>query len=323
MSINNESAQILKPLEKFVDFSCGKEKNLDNCIVDEPFVSANIFGYLYCKEDIKMFFNTGNAKLKIKIYNHVENKKENVAYQYATIIGLFSDDSSHLAFGGTFVNKLIKEDIGWMLKDIKFNLQFSDDIGKTHLNKNGLIFRSSGYGNKAFIKKWKTIDDRIGHNMSELPNMGERMISPDFDTPWYIIKKSDLELSDEEQIKELVYKFAYSFDLATFHGTSEIFTDDVKFRWYDVEFDNKRDTIGYLKLLKKSTPRSHNSFDIKDIKIDGQKAFLSANKIAPDLRNLRNVSSDFNQWISGAFNISFVKESNKWKINMMIYKEEI
>lgn len=325
MSIKNESNEILKPLQTFIDFWCRKEKNLDGCLVDEPFVEANIFGYLYSKEDIERLFNPLTYDLNIKIYNHVATKKEDNAYQYASIIGLFKDkeQAKHLAFGGTFANKLIKDDGEWMLKDIKFNLQFSDDVGKTYLNKDGLIYRSPGYGDKSFIKNWMAIDDRIGHNMLPLPNMGERMISPDYDTPWYIVKDSDLKLTQEEQVKELLYKFAYNFDLAAFHAMSEVFTEDVSFKWYEEKFNNRRDTIGYLKMLKKSTPRAHDSFDIKEVKINESKASLVANKISPDLRNLRKVSNDFNQWIDGTFYLDCIKEDGKWKIKKMEYKEAL
>ncbi len=322
----SEEKKILDVLQHLVNVWEGSEDDISVCVSDEPFIYMSMFSNMYSGSDLKAAFRKpAGTDLKISIFNHAAVVKGNRASQYATVIGLFTKPDvpyMHLAFGGTFVNELNRTDNTWKLSVIRFNLQLEDSVAECRLTREGMIWRAPGYGNRSFISGWKTIDDRIGHNMADLPNMGGRMISPDYDTPWYKIKDRDEELSDEQQISELLYRFTCGFDLATFHLLSEAFADDVFLKLTDEEFSGRRDVLGYLKMLRKSTPRAHNSVIVDSLDIQDDTAVLKATRIAPDLRNLRYVSEDFRQWKDGTFTLEACRNHGKWTVKKLTYEKE-
>lgn len=316
----NDEIKIRECLEKFVEGWSGKYDLLDECIVKEPYVEMSMFGHLYSVDLLKSFLpiKKGNT-LDIQLINYSAVVQGNEARQYATVIGLFKNEKTHLAFGGTLVTKVIKENEQWLLNMIRFDLQCEDSVGKTSLSKEGMLYRAPGFGDKTIIANWKVIDDRIGHNMSALPNMGKRMISPEYDTPWYVIKEQENIENDETQIKNLLYKYCYGFDLATFPLVRDILCDDIQLKVEEETFTNKRDVIGYLKLLRKVKPRSFHSVIFDNLEIDDNTATVKAYRISPDLRTTLKVSNDLTQWIDGYYVYTAVKKENQWYIQDLNY----
>ena len=314
----NQKENIKTCLQNFLDACVNNNQKIQNYVIEEPTIEMNIFGYMYSVELFTMFIQERND-LSIQIVNHAVVENGNEATQYATIIGLFKKGNKHLSFGGTFTNKLVFNG-EWRLSIIRFELQCEDSIGKTYLSKEGMLYRQPGYGTKSFISNWKTIDDRIGHNMSALDNMGPRIIAPEYDTPWYILENNCQE-SAEEKVKDLLYKYCYGFDLATFPVIRDSFDDNVQLNIDGQSFTNKRDAIAFLKMLRKVTPRSFHSAIFEHINVDGNMAYAKASRIAPDLRTKKDVQeNNLEQWIDGYYELKAIKENDAWKMTELSYQ---
>lgn len=321
---NNDELKILECLQCFTDAWSKDGALFDECLDDEPLLYFSMFGYGFTRDMLRYWFKPSD-ELTIKIVNHATLIQGITASQYATIIGLYLNEKGpfprHLAFGGSFVNKLINKEGRWLLKEVRFDLQSEDKVSTTRLSKEGLIYRAPGYGDMSFVKGWKTIDDRIGHNNSDWPNNGFRTVSPEYDTPWYCVKNPDNRLNDEEAIKEKLYKYCYAFDFATFHLICDDLTDDCYLKVEEPEFHNARDSIGYLKQLRKTMSRSQTNVIFDEICIDGDRATAVANRIAPDLKNVRYPSGDLNEWIHGRYKVEYRKNQGNWQISSLVYEE--
>lgn len=324
----NEELKIQKCLEKFIDGWCNNIDLIDDCIDLEPLIYIRMFGHCSNTQFLKNWLSyraVPTSKLEMKIYNYKVLIKESTAYQYATVLGAFKEDGmypKHLAFGGTFVNKVVKVNDDWKLNTIRFDLQCEDSVSTTTLSKEGLMYRAPGYGQLRFIQNWLKIDDRIGHNMTKIANTAPTMISAEYDNPWYLIPDPDNLGNDEDQVKELLYKYCFAFDHVTFHLISDVFADNIKFRIEDEIWYNNRDAIGYLKLLRKVRPRPHHSIVFDEVKINGNEAEVVASRIAPDLRPTKFLSDPISDWTDGFFKYKAIKKDSKWQITEFVYDKK-
>ena len=319
MENSNDLLEIRNCFDNFIEAWMGKIELFDECIDEEPFIYFSMFDNCYNKDILKSYLSKRAAlsNLDIKTINYDVLIKDDVAYMYATIVGVFTKNNyfqKHLAFGGTFSNQLVKNKNNWKLKTIRFDLNCEDSIGKTHLTKEGLLIRPSGYGQKNFISNWKFIDDRIGHNMSKEPNTAPLVISGEYDNPWYLVKKRDNCLDDKEQIKDLMYKYCFSFDYITFYLLKEVFDDDISFKIDKEQFKGIRDVIGYLKLYRKTMSRSFTSILFDKFEIEKDVAYVEATRISPDYKLLKEINDDVRQFSCGTYKYKAIKKDNDWKI---------
>ncbi len=317
--------EIREKLEQLLKAWEGDLAQLDSCVDEEPYAYFSTFGIGYTKGDLVRWFSMRGkpAALSLRIINDAVQVKEDHAVQFANVIGIFKDNAvyqKHLAFGGTFVNKLEQTEQGWILREIRFDLRCEDSVGRTSLSKQGMLYRETGFGQPAFISGWKKIDDRVGHNMSAIPGMGDRMISPTYDTPWYVIPESDYIPDDETQIKELLYKYCYGYDFATFPLIRDIMAEDIRFTCPETEWDNRRETIGFLKMHRKINPRSFHAVIVDEVEIHGEEAKVTARRISPDLRTMRYICDELEQWVEGVYQYKAIKQESGWVIKEMAYR---
>ncbi|MBR0420770.1 MAG: nuclear transport factor 2 family protein [Erysipelotrichaceae bacterium] len=142
---------------------------------------------------------------KITIWNFVarshEERGQMFAYVQCTRAIETDDEIYPFLFGGQFVNSFVKEDGKWKIDHIRFDLVYEE-------------------GNDLFVKdKWTTINYGLyaGH---------EPMINAELDSPWRVIPEDDEPQCDEEEIFELMYKYAFVFDNADFEFMHTFVTDD-------------------------------------------------------------------------------------------------
>lgn len=323
MSVNKEMQTVL---EDFLKAWEGDVQRLDSCLSEEPYAYFSNLGVAYTRDEIRNWCAGKEKGLKLHIMNHVTWEEQGKGYEYATVIGLFAKEAvvpRHLAFAGTFVNELVCEKDEWKLRVIRFDLQCEDSVAETTLSREGILYRAPGYGDVQFISNWKKIDDRIGHNMTAIPGAGQRMISPDYDTPWYKAGHMAAE-NDAEKVKELLYMYCYAFDLATFPLLRDVFDESVKYSnaYADVEWTNRRDTIGFLKMYRKVTPRAHHSVMFEEVKIQGDEATVAAVRIAPEMKNKKFVNDDMEQWAYGSYHYKAKKTDGVWKITEFSYDRD-
>lgn len=114
------------------------------------------------------------------------------------------DDGEELypfLFGGEFSNSFVREDGVWKMNHIRFDLCYAE-------------------GNTLFVRKhWYLMDEAkyCGH---------EPMINAELDSPWLVIPKDCEPQTDEEEIFELMYRYAFAFDHGDFRFLQSFVTED-------------------------------------------------------------------------------------------------
>lgn len=324
----NTEQEIQTVLENFLKAWEGDTDRLETCLSAEPYAYFSNLGVAYTTDEIRGWFTVAERCLKLSVVNHVVWKEGDKAYEYATVTGLFQKEdivSRHLAFAGSFVNELVHENHEWKLKVIRFDLQCEDSVERTTLSREGMLYRAPGYGDAQFIRNWMKIDDRIGHNMTAIPGAGSRMISPDYDTPWYKTKHMAGE-TDMDKVKELLYMYCYAFDFATFPLLRGVFRESSTYVYSaeneNINWTDRRDIIGFLKMYRKVNPRAHHSVVFREVLIRGNEAVVKAERIAPELRTSAHVTGDMERWVYGTYHYKAVKEEGNWQITEFSYDRD-
>lgn len=230
----------------------------------------------------------------------------------------------HLAFGGSFANQLVCDGDVWKLKVVRFDLQCEDSVGRTSLSQTGMLYRASGFGFPGLISMWKSIDDRVGHNMAPVLNMGKRVVNQDYDAPWYAVPDTEAtSAEDDAAVRELLYRYSFAYDFVALKLVDGIFSDEVEFSCPEATWSTKRDAIGFLKLHRKSTPRSHHSVVFDEVSIEGDWAVAHARRIAPDLQTRPVVAAGIDQWADGSYRYEARKEQGTWHITAFEYSGSV
>ncbi len=114
------------------------------------------------------------------------------------------DDGEELypfQFGGEFCNSFQCENGVWKLKHIRFDLCYEK-------------------GNNLFVKKYWNLMD-YGRYAGHAP-----MINAELDSPWRAVENDIEPQTDEEQIFELMYRYAFAFDHGDFRFLQSFVTED-------------------------------------------------------------------------------------------------
>ena len=323
MDVETAARQALEGLLHVWENGAG---DLNRVVDPEPYAHFSMMGTVYTQRELVGFLaaRAMPCSLELHLINHVVRSDGDTAYQYATIVGLFTGagmPQRHLAFGGSFANRLVHDGDTWKLKVIRFDLQCEDSVGRTSLSQTGMLYRASGFGFPGLISMWKAVDDRVGHNMAPIPGMGERMINQDYDAPWYAVPDAEATRAKEDDaaVRELLYRYCFAYDFAALKLVDDIFADEVAFSCQEAAWGTKRDVIGFLKLHRKSTPRSHHSVVFDEVSIEGDRAIACAHRIAPDLQTRSVVVAGIDQWADGSYRYEARKEQGSWRIAKFDY----
>lgn len=142
---------------------------------------------------------------KATVWNFTARSKDENGQQLAYVqFTRGIDDGEQLwpfQFGGEFCNSFVCENGVWKLSHVRFDLCYEK-------------------GNNLFVRgHWKLMDyaKYSGH---------EPMINAELDNPWLVIPNDCEPQTDEEQIFELMYKYAFAFDHGDFHFLQTFVTED-------------------------------------------------------------------------------------------------
>lgn len=131
------------------------------------------------------------------------------AQQSANMIALktLKDENkfTYYQFAGLFCNSYIKTEKGWKISECRFDL-FRED------------------GNMEMAGDWHHMDPKIGwYEGIRLP-----VIFGALDAPWVRITKRDSVGTDEEQIEEAFYRYAFALDTCTFSLMKDVLDENIK-----------------------------------------------------------------------------------------------
>lgn len=312
----NDVASIRLQYKKFLEaWECGNENLLDTCVTELPFAYVSMYGHAYNLDQIKKWFkNPGPEGSEFRIIPLQDTilTKENEAQQYAVVLGMITSGEEHIAFGGSFMNHYEKTESGWVLEQIRFQLQSDDGMKREWLDEEGIVHRELGRGNRNLLGEWLGVDERVGAFQDKIEHSGELMITPELDAPWRVIKKPDNTMNDEEAIKDVLCRVTAAYDflammlaVPAFHECASI---DIGGMFGTM---NKRETLGYLKEFRRALPRSFSGVVIDSLNIENNHAYAVVSVWAPEAYQIGKESPCF---IKDSYEVEFEKKKESWTI---------
>lgn len=243
---------------------------------------------------------------KATIWNFVARSNGNSAVQTAYIQYTRAIDNDTgfypFLFGGEFSNTLTKEDGKWKFSNLRFELCYER-------------------GNNRFVYgHWDLIDYQkyAGHTP---------VINPELDNPWYKIVDEEPQ-SDEEQIFELMSKYAYAFDHGDFaflkSFTSDNFFINGSSKRKDAtdimdngDFLGHREVSDFLRDKFHKEARMIHSCRMKSIEISGNKALaLMPRSEEHRLKNIFINKDNVHSMFSTAVHMIYAEKNSEgiWKL---------
>lgn len=295
----SERARILYVTDQFVK---GIRKNsfygLDKYFVENVKVTTSILGQGQGIKAVHSLFKYKGPRVEVVKQNienmllHYHNER---AQQSFHLIQCFvrHDDQGQFHFlqtGGTYVLSYIKQDGDWYITDIKYDLCWFD-------------------GNNYWIKDWKLIDFKM-------PKVHKQVIHCLDDGVFHHFYKSDENMSDEEQIKELGFIYGWTIDTEDYSLLKKKTTSS--FRVYDgyhqKEFKGAESWIEFLTKLNSNEPCLHHTYQVTNVKIEGDKGILYMSRLEPNRIGSRFIGehSWFYDWLTLDYTVEVVKINGEW-----------
>ncbi len=305
-------------LDQFVkSWEKGNADNLEFCVVKEPFLYMGIFGNVYDLEAMKELLRLPEnrpEKCSIKIINEATVYDGCRARQYASVLGYFEEEGSHIAFGGSFVNTLIQSDEGWLIETMRFEMKSDDAFKRIWLTETGKIEHEKGSGDLSLLKGWKLVNDRVGCFMGAVEGQANEVICAEYDAPWFAPSQTGLHKTEEEQIKELFARLCFAYDYSCMLLIRQIMTPQSIIRTKDGTFE-LRDAIGYLKLKRQAAPRSFHAGRVESIVMDGERALATITALAPE--NFKRANDGRPVFDGEIIQMQAVKIDSKWMLEKL------
>lgn len=236
-----------------------------------------------------------------QITNFVVHTSGEKAQQSAYEMVLMGYDNGSFLFpfeyGGKYVVSYILEADGWKMTEIRYDLDWEK-------------------GNTYFAKDWKFMDYKIyaGH---------KPMISAEYDSPWSVIPENDEVLTDEEQIKENMFKYSFGLDNCSWDLHKDSYTDDIVFyAGNSVMESSARNLINNFKNTSHKEPALQHAIKIVDIKVDGDEAVMWGYRIEPHRLGSKNLNRDtlHQNFYSARYTNKLKKIDGKWKMYEIRYQ---
>ena len=264
---------------------------------------SNIGSYHHAEELIQALVWKGpNMNVSRQhIMNYVCHTNGDLAQQSAYVMVLTGiDDGKYLysfEYGGKYVLTYENTEQGWKISAIKYDLDWEK-------------------GNTAFAKGWKLLDYKLyaGHRA---------MICSEFDSPWAAIPINDEELSDEEQIKEIMFKYSFGLDNCDFHLHHSSYTDDVIFyAGANIMESGARNLINNFKNTAHKEHALEHAIKIVDIQINENEATLYGYRVEPHRLGSKNLNRDtmHQSFYSAKYRNLFRKIDGEWKMYELHYQ---
>jgi len=317
--IKNIADKLVKAWER-AEVSC-----IDHIVLENAFIHFTMFGRDIGRQALKEAFAARTRKtsfVKFEIVNYVCLIEKGKAQQSFGLIGAFADQEEgewkRFGFEGIFVNSLTETENGWKFSSVKFEYSNEDSIQWPRLYSTG-IDQIPGRGDISFVANWKNPhhDDRIGwHEGTEIP-----VVNAEYDAPWYVIQNRENPGTDEEQIRETYFRYAFGIDFYSFQLYEDVFTEDAVMIYGDEQPYDKRSVVDMLKSERQGSCRCVHWAIFKNIDIHGDTAdakMYLRGCVIPDHYQIDEKS--LNKRIGWArYKLNYKKIDGKWLIHRMIF----
>lgn len=311
------TAQLVKAWES-ADVS-----DIDDMILPDAYIDFTIFGRDIGREKLKELLGERPRKTefaRFQLFNNVCLVEKGRAQQSVAMVGVYADPNegewTRFGFEGTFANSFVKTKEGWKFSAIKFQLTNEDSTLWCRLLTSG-IAQVKGPGDLSFVSHWPypKHDDRVGwHPGTRVP-----AINPEFDAPWYVIKNRENPGTEEEQIQEVYWKYAYGIDFDCFRLYDEVFTEDACIIYGDDRPYTKRSVQEFLKAERQGSCRCVHVGFFTEVNVDGNTAEGKLYLHGPMLQAEGKLTEELvkKRFVWARYNLSFAKENGQWKIRRM------
>ncbi len=292
---------------------------IEDCMPEEIFACFSNFGKVFVRDGLKKKMElTADSTIRLEILQYNSSAANDRAWQHAIILGLIGQAGSHVCFGGTFVNELVRTGGKWLFEKLRFELQSDDGFSKMYLTEQGHIIAIPGKGDRTLMTGWKMVNDRIGYFMDPVKEQGNHMILGEKDAPWNCVDKPEDDKDDVECIREVFDRFCFAYDFSTLMLMKDILTDDVVIHTPNAGNLNKHDALGYFRLLRQGSPRSFLAGKMTAPRIDNNTAACRIVCYAPEYYLAREAGGTEN-WYDvctyGSLALRFRKEEGNWMIS--------
>lgn len=241
--------------------------------------------------------------LRMDLYNLLVNAQEPQACLTGIICGTAASKGEWKTCQFVFnaAASLEKEDGKWFFTEIRLDLtDFSGDF-------------------EEFASCWYMGDPKAHWFAGvHLP-----MISGELDGVYKKIPRSENVLTDEEQIAEVFYRYAFGIDTVSFQHAEEVFSDELVFNMAPFGIMDKRTTLQAMKLHRGPAKYWTHPALIDSIRIDGDLAEVRIWRMAghrqrrdPLVLTPENIS---HRYACARYEIRMCRENEVWKLLKLDY----
>lgn len=216
----------------------------------------------------------------------------------------------HFNFAGQFNNTVIPTENGWKYSRILFQLHDDDTVKKPRYFFYGL-YKEDAFGDASFVPGWHLRDDRLGwFDDYRIP-----AVCGETDAPWRAVPNPIGVGTDEDQIRETFYKYAYALDNYFYPLLDEVFTKDAIINFSDKGCHDYRSVVDYLKLEMQASTRAIHDGYVPFINVTGDAAYAEVCLLHFSIsRQLKTLEEAEGRGVWGKYRLQFKKEDGFWRI---------
>ncbi|MDE5910206.1 MAG: nuclear transport factor 2 family protein [Lachnospiraceae bacterium] len=289
----------------------GQPKRIRNLCTEDCLADMSTVGSLVGVDAIVEALKWPGPELQIRksaIQNLVIRNDGRIAQQSAYVTNIFAQDDGEqvypFVFGGIYCNSYIKTENGWKLNHIRYDLSYE-------------------FGNNSYVKDhWTLLDYVIYHGH-------EPMINTELDAPWVVIPEDAEPYTDEEQIIDAWFKYAFGLDLGDYYLTKDAATDDIVLEFSSHKghgvHRGMRAYNNFLKSIHHKESAIFHGVRVGVVKVTGDEAIIvtprgEEQRLRNRIMNRDNIHSLFTT--SVYYNTARKCEDGVWRINKMRYMIE-
>lgn len=186
--------------------------DMEKCCTTDLISYISMFEPSHSWEEVKPYFiecvsdKTDNW---FEILSYAALVEEGTAQQSANLLALKAVHSngkmSCFQFSGLFCNSYKKTESGWKISECRFDL-----------------FRESG--DMSLAPEW----NHVNHTIGWFEGIRLPVILGELDAPWIKIQRRDSVGTDEEQIEEAFYRYAFALDTCCFSLMKDVLDDEIR-----------------------------------------------------------------------------------------------
>ena len=242
---------------------------------------------------------------KQRIFHYVAKITGDIAVQCAyvqALIGVHRGTQLYpFQYGGRYANTYKKTNDGWRITEIKYDHDWA-------------------CGNSYFVKNWNLV------NYDMLTDIRcKQTILSETDAPWRLVPNCEYGSTDEEQVAETFFKYAWCFDTHDFELQITTITEDVAYIAPKLHLKGVRELVNYCKGIHHDEPALHHCGKVNMISIDGDEAVMEVCRAEPHKLGggVLHIDNTHHQFYSAKYTVKLKKLDNVWKIYEIHYKPTV